>query len=83
MNEFTRVCPECGDWEAWYINGKLIAEGHRVRAEDLLDAIADVFPNTVKYIEISDRKAEMGFKENLEDMIKKRGKRAKVGLIEN
>jgi hypothetical protein len=67
--EFVKVHPKCGDWEGWYMNGKLIAEGHAVRVIDFLDAINDVFPNTYKRIEISDEKAEMGYTENLDDMI--------------
>lgn len=70
MFEFVKVFPECCDWEGWYMNGKLIAEGHTVRVCNLLDAINDVFPNTYKSVYISDEKAEMGYKENLEDMIK-------------
>lgn len=69
IHELTRLSPECGDWEAWYLNGKLIAEGHSVRVADILDALADVFPNTYKFIEISDEKAEMGFTKELKDML--------------
>jgi hypothetical protein len=67
--EFVNVHPKCGDWEGWYMNGKLIAEGHTVRVIDFLDAINDVFPNTYKLIEIDDEKAEIGYTENLDDMI--------------
>jgi hypothetical protein len=69
MNEFVNVVPECGDWEAWYLNGKLIVEGHSVSGWNMLDALADVFSNTIRTVEISDEVAEMGFTENLEDMI--------------
>ena len=68
INEFTKLSPESGDWEAWYLNGKLIAEGHSVRVEDILDALSDILLNTYKTIEISDEKAEEGFEVNLEDM---------------
>lgn len=68
-NVFTRITPVSGDWEAWYLNGKLIAEGHTVNAWDLIDGIADVFPNEIQTIEISDEKAEIGFSENLSDML--------------
>jgi len=68
-HKFVRLSPECGDWEAWYMDGKLIVEGHRARIDDFLDAIIDVFPNTHKSIEIPDEKAEEGFEVNLEDMI--------------
>lgn len=68
-NKFTVLYPECGDWEAWYLNGKLIAEGHSVSAENLLHAISDIFPNTIENIEISDEKAECGFTKYLDGMI--------------
>jgi len=68
-HEFVRLSPECGDWEAWYLNGKLIAEGHHVRVTDILDALSNVFPNTYKCIEISDEKAEEGFTKDLKDML--------------
>ena len=68
MNNFVKIIPESGDWAAWYLNGKLIAEGHTVRANDLLDAIADVFPNKIEYVEIPDEVAECGFENDLKDM---------------
>lgn len=69
IHKLTRVYPESGDWEAWYLNGKLIAEGHSVDARNLLEALADVFLNEVKSFEISDELAEQGFPTNLEDML--------------
>lgn len=69
-HKFVKLYPECGDWEAWYMDGKLIAEGHTVRVEDILDAISNVFPNMIKKsIEISDEKAEIGFTKDLKDML--------------
>ena len=69
-HEFVKLYPECGDWEAWYMDGKLIAEGHTVRVEDILDAISNVFPNIVnESIEISDERAEIGFTDDLKDML--------------
>lgn len=67
INQFTKLLSS--DWEAWYLNGKLIAEGHSVRVENILDSLADILPNTYDAIQISDEKAEEGFKDNLEDMI--------------
>ena len=61
MRDFVRVSPDGGDWEAWYMDGKLIAEGHTVRAEDVLNAIADEFPNRVTFEYIPDEVAEYGF----------------------
>jgi hypothetical protein len=69
-HEFVRLSPESGDWEAWYMDGKLIAEGHSVRVQDILDEISSVFPNTYKLIEISDEKADEGFSESLEEVLK-------------
>ena len=66
--EFVTLSPESGDWETLYMNGKLIAEGHSLRVSDILDAIADVFPNKHKYMLVSEEKAEEGFTENLKDM---------------
>ena len=69
MKDFVLVCPESGDWEALYMDGKLIAEGHSIRVMDVLDAISDVLPNKFTYESISDELAEAGFSSNLEDMI--------------
>lgn len=67
--EFITMSPNCGDWEALYMNGKLIAEGHSLTADDVLDAIANVLPNKHQYMYISDEKAEEGFTEDLKDML--------------
>lgn len=69
MNNFAKVYPQSGDWEAWYLNGKLIAEGHKVTARDLLDALADILPNEIKSYEISDELAEQGFPKKLKDIL--------------
>jgi len=68
MVKFTRVSPDCGDWEAWYMDGKLIGEGHHVSVMDLLYAINDIFPNSYEFIYIDDEKAEMGFTKELSGM---------------
>jgi len=68
-HEFVKLYPECGDWEAWYMDGKLITEGHKVMVDEILDIISNVFPNTYESIEISDEKAEEGFTEDLKDML--------------
>jgi len=69
MRHFTLVSPEGGDWEALYMDGTLVAEGHSLNVTNVLDAIADVFSHTLVQEEISDDLAEMGFSENLSDMI--------------
>ena len=67
--QFVIVSPESGDWEALYMDGKLIAEGHSLRVIDVLDAIADVLLNEVSYDEISDERAENGFDKYLCNML--------------
>ncbi len=67
-HQFIKLIPESGDWEAWYLDGKLIAQGHKIKVKDILNAISHIFPNTYKTIEITDEKAEEGFSENLKDM---------------
>lgn len=66
--ELVTLIPDCGDWEALYLNGKLIAEGHQLSVDNILEALADVFPNEHQYMNVSDEKAESGFTENLADM---------------
>lgn len=66
--EFTIVSPECGDWQALYINGKLAAEGHSLSVRDVLDCIDSILPNEVNSIEISDEVAEMGMPMYLDDL---------------
>jgi len=61
MTKFELIAPESGDWEAIYINDKLVAEGHRVRFEDILHALQHLLPNKFIYTEISDELAEEGF----------------------
>lgn len=65
---FTIAISKEGDWEALYMDGKLIAEGHSLGAHHVLDALADVLPNKVEYMEITDEKAEEGMPERLNDL---------------
>lgn len=51
---FTFVCADHGDWEGLYADGKLVAEGHYIRAISVLDAIADILPNSVEHIYVSE-----------------------------
>jgi len=62
------VSPNCGDWEALYIDGKLFAEGHSLLARDIFDSLTDVFPNKYHCFEISDERAEEGFPEKISDL---------------
>lgn len=68
MTKFTFVTAECGDWQALYVDRKLAAEGHRVDARDVLDAIADILPNSVERYEIANEVAEMGMPMDLNDI---------------
>ena len=67
MKTFTFVTSEYGDWIALYIDGKLAAEGHTVTARDVLDCIADIFPNKVVSFEIPQDIAEMGMPKYLNE----------------
>lgn len=58
--KFTLVRPECGDWEALYINGKLVREGHSLSAWQVLECIEKNLVCEIDSIEISDEVAEMG-----------------------
>lgn len=66
--KFTIVSPECGDWEALYINGVLAAENHSLSARDVLDCIEDIFPSEVESVEIPDEVAERGMPEFLNEL---------------
>ena len=67
--EFVTLASESGDWEALYMDGKLIAEGHSLRVAEVLDAISDRVPNKYQYMHVSDDKAEQGFTNNLAEML--------------
>ena len=68
MIKFTLVTAECGDWEALYINDKLVSEGHRVSARDALKAIGNIIPSKVERYDVPDEIAEMEMPENLNDL---------------
>ena len=36
-----KILQPCDDWEALYINGKLVAEAHNLQAEEITQAIVD------------------------------------------
>ena len=67
--KFTFVHADSGDWEGLYADEKLILEGHSVRAVDVLDAIADILPNSVEHIYVSEDAASL-LPECLEDLKK-------------
>lgn len=66
---FTIATAEEGDWQALYTNGKLAAEGHEVRAIDVLDCIADILPNKVDHITVSQDIAEVGMPTYLDEIM--------------
>ena len=66
--DVVRVCPECGDWEALYINGVLAAENHRVRLDKAIMSLAQFAPISYGYREIPDEVAEMGMPKYLDDL---------------
>lgn len=66
--KFTFVTSECGDWQALYIYGILVAEGHSISPRDVLDAISDILPHKVERHEIPNIIAEDGMPENLKDL---------------
>lgn len=66
--KFTLVRPDSGDWEALYINYKLVAEGHSLDALSVLEAIAENLVCEIESIEISDEAAEIGMPTLLSDL---------------
>ncbi len=58
--KFTLVRPESGDWEALYINGELVREGHNLDAWQVLNGIEAHLVCEIEQLEISDETAEMG-----------------------
>ena len=61
---------ECGDWEALYINSKLVAEEHRMRSTTLLNAVGETFKCDYGYMEIPDEIAELGMPDKLWELEK-------------
>ena len=68
MDDVTLVRTESGDWEALYLNGELVAEGHSISAERALKCVAKPWDYKVERIEISDEAAEMGMPALLSDL---------------
>lgn len=68
MDDVVLVCPECGDWEALYVNGELIKENHRISARQVLECLSNPFEFQPRYIEISDEVAETGMPVLLSDL---------------
>jgi hypothetical protein len=68
MDDVALVRPECGDWEALYIDGELVKENHRISARQVLECLSKPFDFKPRYIEISDEVAEMGMPALLSDL---------------
>lgn len=66
--DVVRVCPECGDWEALYINGVLASEGHEVRLDSAIMSLGQFAPILYGYLEIPDEAAEKGMPKYLDDL---------------
>jgi hypothetical protein len=66
--KFTLVHPESGDWEALYINGKLVRETHRIDAWEVLECIKKNLVCEIESVEISDEAAEIGMPALLSDL---------------
>jgi hypothetical protein len=60
LDDVTLVRPECGDWEALYVEGELVKENHRISARQVLECLSKPFEFRPRYIEVSDEVAEMG-----------------------
>jgi hypothetical protein len=58
--KFTLVRPEGFDWEAFYIDGKLIEESHSLSAWHILKCLEKYCGCEFEQIEISNEVAEMG-----------------------
>jgi hypothetical protein len=68
MDTCTLVRPKCIDWEALYINGKLVDEGHSLSADRVLECIAKPLDCKVELVKIRDEVAEMGMPTLLSDL---------------
>ena len=66
--KFTLVRPECSDWEALYIDGKLAVESHSLSAWHILKCVEIYLGHEFERIEISDEIAEMGMPTLLSDL---------------
>lgn len=68
MYKFTYVSSDSGDWNAWYLDGEKLVEGHKITALDLMDVIRHVFPHKLEIAYVQDEIVEMGLSESLGDI---------------
>lgn len=66
--ELVIASSECGDWEALYINGRLIDENHHLQATQVLSHLGQFLPITLVHMDVSDDTAEMGMPQNLSEL---------------
>lgn len=66
--KLTLVRPDSGDWEALYIDGKLVKEGQRLSAFQILKLVKKIFGCQFENVRISDEVAEAGMPELLSDL---------------
>ena len=69
MDDVTLVHPECGDWEALYVDGELVKENHGISARQVLECLSKPFEFKPRYIEIRDEVAEMGMPRLLSELM--------------
>lgn len=61
--KITLVRPESGDWEALYIDDKLVKESHSLSAFQVLKCVKKVIGCEFKSFRVKDEVAEEGFPE--------------------
>lgn len=64
----TIVSSECGDWEALYIDGKLVDENHRLLINQVLSHLGQFLPITLVCLDVPDDIAEMGMPCDLSEL---------------
>ena len=74
MTELVNVYDDVtGDWEAWYIDGELIAQGHRVEVAEVLHAL----DHKAKYLAASAEDTGDRFPNKLHDVVSIEARRAR------
>lgn len=63
--ELVIASSECGDWEALYIDGKLVEENHRLFTDQVLSHLGQFLPITLVHLDVPDDIAEMGVPQDL------------------
>lgn len=66
--KFTLVRPESGDWEALYVDGKLVKENSRLSAFQILKCVKKIFGCEFRSVRVKDEVAEIGMPELLSEI---------------